>query len=96
MITVESFQTEVRNFEIEIRQRVADAFETAEEFVEGLRPILHGAVNDLRKPVVTFVAGTVDSVLEIRERGENLAATVQRDAQDLRDRAEDWVKKFVA
>lgn len=96
MITVESIQTEVRNVEFEIRKRVADAFESAEEFVEGLRPVLHGAVNDLREPVVNFVAGTVDSVLEIRERGENLAATVQRDAQALRERAEDWAKKFVA
>ena len=65
-----------------VRERVAGAFDKAEEFVEGLRPVLHGAVNDLRVPVVHFVTTTVDSALEIRERGENFVATVQRDSKN--------------
>jgi hypothetical protein len=106
MLTVEAIQTEVRKevrkvetqvrkVETQVRKRVAGVFESAEEFVEGLRPRLHGAVNELRQPVVTFVSTTVDSALEIRERGENLAASVQRDAEAMRTKAEGWVKKFI-
>ena len=82
-------------FESEVRKRVASAFDRAEAFVEGLRPVLHNAVNDLREPVVNIVTTTVDSALEIRERGENLAATVQRDAKAMRSQAEEWIKKFM-
>lgn len=74
---------------------VVGAFDKAEGFVEGLRPVMHDAVNDLRDPVVNFVTTTVDSALEIRERGENIAATVQRDAEAVRANVEGWVKKFI-
>ena len=80
--------------ETEARKRVIGAFDKAEEFVEGLRPVLHGKVNDLRGPVVTFVSSTVDSALEIRERAENLAATIEKDAKAMRKQAQGWVKKF--
>ena len=92
---LEAIQAEVKKVETQVRQRVAGVFDRAEEFVEGLRPRLHGAVNELKEPVVTFVATTVDSALEIRERGENLAATVQRDAAEMRKQADRWVKKFI-
>lgn len=68
--------------EVKVRERVAGVFDKAEVFVEGLRPVLHGAVNDLRVPVVNFVTTTVDSALEIRERSENFVATVQRDSKN--------------
>jgi dihydroorotase len=81
--------------EDQVRKSVVGAFDRAENFVEGLRPVLHEKVNDLREPVVNFVTTTVDSALEIRERGENLAATVQRDALNVRRQAEGWVKKII-
>ncbi len=78
-----------------LRDRVVTAFDRAEAFVEGLRPVVHNAVEDLREPVVSFVTTTVDSALELRERGENLAAVARRDALAVREQAETWVKKFI-
>lgn len=86
---------DVQQFENEVRKRVVVAFDRAEAFVEGLRPVLHNAVNDLRQPVVNFVTNAVDSALEIRERSENLVATVTRDARAVRQQAQEWVKKFI-
>ena len=99
-------ETDIRKLENQARKQVegarkqvagavVGAFDRAEDFVEGLRPRMHGAVNDLRDPVVNFVTTTVDSALEIRERGENIAATARRDAEALRDNVEGWVKKFI-
>jgi hypothetical protein len=74
---------------------VVGAFDKAEDFVETLRPVMHDAVNDLREPVVNFVTTTVDGALEIRERGENIADTVKRDAEAVRTNVEGWVKKIM-
>ena len=86
----------MQELETEVRQRIAGAFEKAGTFIDDLRPVVSGKVTDLRSPVVSFVTTTVDGALEIRERGENLAAAVSRDAKVMRDQAEGWVRKLIA
>ena len=86
----------MQELETEVRQKVADAFEKAGTFVEDLRPVVQAKVTELRSPVVSFVTNTVDGALEVRERGENLAAAVSRDARVMRDQAEGWVRKLIA
>ena len=88
MLDRDSFENRVRNI-------LAEFFDRAEAFVENMRPVLHGAVDDLRGPVVSLVTTTVDGALELRERGENLAATVSRDAKAVRKQTGDFVKRFV-
>ncbi len=94
MLTIDTITNEVQSFQSEVRKRVVKAFDRAEDYIEDLRPRLQKRVNGLREPVVSFVSTTVDSALEIRERGENLAATVQRDVDGVRKQAEELVKKF--